>query len=130
MKKVTNYMSSRKVMIFPLIFGLKKSISFHKISYYPELDSHGRNKIKAELYMSNYVTKADSKGATSVDISHLEAKSDLTRLKAGVDKIDIDKLNTLQADLRKLCSVADNDVAKKPCIISWSQKLMLLILVN
>lgn len=80
--------------------------------------------------MSNYVTKADSKGATSVGISHLEAKSDLTRLKAGVDKIDIDKLNTLQADLPKLCSVVDNDVAKKPCIISWSQRLMLLILVN
>ena len=33
-------------------------MSLYKISYYQEPDSHGRNKIKAELDLSNYVTKA------------------------------------------------------------------------
>ena len=27
------------------------------MSYYPEPDSHRRNKIKVELYLSNYTTK-------------------------------------------------------------------------
>ena len=44
----------------------------------------------------------DQKGATDVDALNLVAKSDLVRLKAEVDKIDVDKLETVHVDLSKL----------------------------
>ena len=44
----------------------------------------------------------DQKGATDVDVLNLVAKSDLVRLKAEVDKIDVDKLETVHVDLSKL----------------------------
>ena len=64
--------------------------------------------------MSNYATEADSKGATGVDTSNLAAKSDLANLKATVDKIDIDKLETVPADLSKLSNAVDDVV--KNCV--------------
>ena len=51
-----------------------------------------------DLY--NYATKKYLKKATGVDISKLVAKSDLASLKAEIDKIDVDKLKTV--DLSKL----------------------------
>ena len=51
-----------------------------------------------DLY--NYATKKHLKKATGVDISKLVAKSDLASLKAEIDKIDVDKLKTV--DLSKL----------------------------
>ena len=63
--------------------------------------------------MSNYVTKAGSKGGKNVDKSHLKAKSILTRWKAEVDKKDWNKLKIHQANLSKLCNVVDNDVFQK-----------------
>ena len=65
------------------------------------------------MYLSNYATKADLKGATSSDISNLAAKSDLNSLKADLDEIDVDKLKTIPADWCKLSNVIDNDVVKK-----------------
>ena len=56
----------------------------------------------------------ETKGETSVDTSHLEAKSILTRWKAEVDKNDRNKLKTQQANLSKLRNVVDDDVVKKP----------------
>ena len=47
---------------------------------------------------------ADFKGAAGVDTSNLAARS---------DKIDIDKLKTVPADLSKLRNVVDNDIVKK-----------------
>ena len=55
----------------------------------------------------------DQKGATDVDALNLVAKSDLVRLKAEVDKIDVDKLETVHVDLSKLSSAVDNNVVKK-----------------
>ena len=40
------------------------------MSHYPEPDIHDRNKIKVELDLSNYATKADFKGATGVEFSN------------------------------------------------------------
>ena len=48
--------------------------------------------ISFKLDLSNYATKTDLKGATGVHPSDLAANSDLDRLKAEVDKIDVDKL--------------------------------------
>ena len=46
-------MPNGKVMIIHLIAGQIKNISLYKMSYYPEPDSHSRNKIKVELDLFN-----------------------------------------------------------------------------
>ena len=51
--------------------------------------------MKAELNLSNYVTKANLKNATGVD-----KKTDLANLKSDVDKLDIDKLKNVTSGLR------------------------------
>ena len=55
--------------------------------YFPELKSSGK-RVKVELDLSNYATKADLKNATGVDTSEFAKKVDL----AIVNKSDIDKL--------------------------------------
>ena len=54
--------------------------------YFPERKSSG-GRVKVELDLSNYVTKADLKNATGADAS---------KLKSHVDKLDIDKLKMYQ----------------------------------
>ena len=54
--------------------------------HFPEPYEHFGRNVKFELDPSNYPTKANLKGATSVDTSNLAAKSDLGNLKAEVDK--------------------------------------------
>ena len=51
--------------------------------------SEGR--VKVELDLSNYATKADLKNATGVDTSKFVEKVDLANLKYNVDKLDINK---------------------------------------
>ena len=63
--------------------------------------------------MSNYATKADIKNITHVDTSSFALKTNLASLKTGVDKLDIDKLAPVPADLSKLSDVVKNDVGKK-----------------
>ena len=46
--------------------------------------------VKVDL--SNYVTKADLKNATGTDMFNLALKSNLAKIKADIDKINIDKL--------------------------------------
>ena len=58
---------------------------------FSELKSSG-GRIKVELDLSNYVTKADLENPSSVDISTFAKKTDLASLKSDVDKLDIDKL--------------------------------------
>ena len=63
--------------------------------------------------------KANLKEAGSVNISNLTTKSDLAILKAEVDKIDQNKLETIPFDLSKLSTIVDNDVVKKLCMVNW-----------
>ena len=49
-----------------------------KISYYPEPESHIRDKAKVALDLSNYATKKELDHATGVDTSDLAAKKDLS----------------------------------------------------
>ena len=49
-------------------------------------------RVKVELDLSNYATKADTKNATGVDKSKFAKKVDLASLRSEVDKLDIDKL--------------------------------------
>ena len=63
--------------------------------------------------MSHYATKADLKGTTRIDTSNLGAKPGLISLNAEVDKIDMDKSETVPTDVSKLRNVVNNEVVKK-----------------
>ena len=55
------------------------------MNYYPEPDSHIRNKVKVASDLSHNATKKKLDHATSIDTSDLAAKKDFTALKAEVD---------------------------------------------
>ena len=59
--------------------------------YFPEPKSIG-GRVKIELDLSNYATKADLKNETGVDTSKFAKKADSADLKSNFDKLDIDKL--------------------------------------
>ena len=81
--------------------------------YFTELyERFGRN-IKVELDRFNYATKSDLIVAIEVDTSILAGKSDSARLKAELDKIDLDELKTVPIDLSNLSIVVNNDIVKK-----------------
>ena len=46
------------------------------MSYYPEPDSHIRDKVKVVLDLTNYATKKELEHATGIDTSDLAAKKD------------------------------------------------------
>ena len=81
--------------------------------YFPKPYKHSSGNVTVKLDLSNYVTKVDLKGGIGADTSNLAAKSDLASLKAKVDKIDVDKIKIVPADLIKLSNTADNYIAKK-----------------
>ena len=69
--------------------------------------------INVKVDSSNYATKSDLKNATGIDTFKLAAKSDLISLKAEVDKLDIDKLQSVANDLGNLKSKVDKlDIVK------------------
>ena len=70
--------------------------------YFPEPKS-SRGRVKVELDLSNYATKADLINATGVDTSKFAKKVDSASLKY-VDKLDIDKLKNVPTDLSNLKS--------------------------
>ena len=100
-------------MIIHLIVELIKK-TLHKMTrYFPEpYKSFGGN-INVKVNLSNHTTTAEFKNATGVDTSKLAPKSDFARLKAEVDKIDVDKLKTIHVDLTKPSNVVKNEVDKK-----------------
>ena len=80
--------------------------------YFPESKSL-KERVKDELDISNYATKADLKNATEVDTSKFAKKVDLASQKANVDKLDIDKLQIVPTNLNNLKSKVDKlDVDK------------------
>ena len=80
--------------------------------YFPEPNYFG-GRVKVELDLCNYATKADFKSATGVDTSKFSKKVDLANLKSNVDKLHIDKLVPAPVDFSKLSDVVKNDVVKK-----------------
>ena len=62
--------------------------------HFPEPKSLG-GRVKVELNLSNYATKADLKNAKGVDTSKFAKNVDLANLKSNVDKLDIDKLKNV-----------------------------------
>ena len=57
-------------------------------------------RVKIELNLSNFATKADLKDATD----WFRKKIDLTNLKSDLDKLDIDKLKNVPTNWRNLKS--------------------------
>ena len=81
--------------------------------YYPKpYKSFGRN-IKVKVDLSNYATKTGIKIISHTDTSSFALKTNLANLKTEVDKLDIDKLVPVPADLSKLSNVVKNDIVKK-----------------
>ena len=92
-----------------------------------------QRRVKLQLDLANYATKANLKKVTGVDRSKFAKNVDLTSLKSIVAKLDIDKLKNVPTnlsnlkskvdkldidinypiDFSKLSDVVKNDVAKK-----------------
>ena len=66
--------------------------------YFPESKSSG-GKVKVELDLLNYATKAYLKNAAGVDTLKFAKIIDLTCLKSNVDKLDADKLKDVTSNL-------------------------------
>ena len=115
------------------------------MSYYPEPDSHIKDKVKVLLELSNYTTKKEFENAAGVGTSDLAAKKDfialkvevdmldvndlikfstgLNNLKAEVDDSDVGKLKTVPKDLQKLSDVVDKEVVKNTKFNTLNTKL-------
>ena len=72
------------------------------MSYYPEPDSHIRDKVKVVLHLSNYATKKELERAKGIDTSDLAVKKDFIALKAEFDKLDINKFVNVPTSLNNL----------------------------
>ena len=81
--------------------------------YFPKPYERFSGNINVKVDFSNYATKDDIKNITHVDTSSFGMKMNLANLKTEVDKLDIDKLVPVPADLRKLSNVVNNEVVKK-----------------
>ena len=71
--------------------------------YFPKPKSF-RRRVKVELHLFNYATKADLKNPAGVVISKFAKKVDLASLKSDVDELDIDKLKNIPCNLSNLKS--------------------------
>ena len=69
--------------------------------------------VSVKVYLPNYATKTDLKNVTHVDTLIFALKTNLASLKTEFDKLDIEKLVAVPADLSKLSDVVENDVVKK-----------------
>ena len=69
--------------------------------YFPEPGS-SVGKVKIELDLPNYATKADVKNATGIETWKFAIKNGLTSLKLNIDKLDIGKLKNVSVNLSHL----------------------------
>ena len=81
--------------------------------YFPKPFRRFEGNINVKVDFSNYAIKTDLKNVTHIDTSSFALKTNLASLKTEVDKLDIDKLMLLPADLSKLSNVVKTDVVKK-----------------
>ena len=82
--------------------------------YFPERKSSG-GRVKVELDLSNYATKADLKNATGVDTSKSAKMVYLSNLKSDIDKLDTDKLKNVPSNLSNLKNKEDKVVSTCSC---------------
>ena len=63
--------------------------------YFPKLSEPFDGNINFKVDLSNYTTKTVIKNISHVDTSSFALKANLASLKTEVDKLDIDKLNSV-----------------------------------
>ena len=69
--------------------------------------------VKVELDLSNYSAKSDLRNPAGVYTSDFAKKTELAKLKSGVDKLDIDKLKNVPSGLKRLKGKVDKlDIGK------------------
>ena len=81
--------------------------------YFPEPYERFGGDINVTVDLSNYATKADTKNTSHVNTTSFALKRNLANLKTEVDKLDIDKLVPVRADLSKLSDVVKTMLLKK-----------------
>ena len=81
--------------------------------YFPKRYEPFGGDINVKVDLSNYATKADIKNISHVDTSSFALETNLANLRTEVDKLDIDKLVSIPADLSKLSDAVKNDVVKE-----------------
>ena len=79
-------MLNRKVIIIHSLVGLIKKSLYKMSQYFPKLDRTFGGNISVNVDLSNYEKKSHLMHTTGVDTSKLAAKSDLSILKAEIDK--------------------------------------------
>ena len=70
------------------------------------------------MLMLNYAIKTDLKNVTHVDTSQFALKTNLACLKAEDNKLDIEKLASVLADLSKVGMLLKMMLLKKLCVIN------------
>ena len=86
--------------------------------YFPKPCEPFGKDINVKVELPNYATKTDIKNISHVDTSSLALRSNLTNLKAGVDKLDIDMLVPVPVVLSKLSNVVKMMLLKKLYMIN------------
>ena len=76
-------------------------------------NSHFGDSIKVKIDLSNYAAKTGIKNISHVYTSSFALKTNLADLKTAVDKLDVDKLLPIPANLTKLSNIVKNEVVKK-----------------
>ena len=99
-------------MIILLIAGLIKKTLYKMSQYFPKPYESFGGDINVKIDLSNYATKDDIKNIIHVDTSSSALKTNVANLKTEVDKLDVDKLAPVPADLIKLSNLVNNDVVK------------------
>ena len=83
------------------------------MSYYPEPDSHIRDKVKVVLDLPNNATKKEVEHVKGIDTFGLAGEQDVIALKAEIGKLGINKLINVPTSLNNLKVKVDNlDVGK------------------
>ena len=67
----------------------------------------------------SFSDEKDEKELQTTDTSNIPAQTDLSNLKAEVDKIHIDKVKTVPDYLRKVSNVVDNDLVSYESKCYW-----------
>ena len=86
--------------------------------YFPKLFRSFGGNIDVTVDFSNYATKNDLKNITDADTSIFALKTNFASLETEVDKLNIEKLVPVPADLSKLSDVVKKYVVKKNCMIN------------
>ena len=81
--------------------------------YFPNPYESFGGDINVKIDLSSYATKKDINNITHINTSSFALKTNLANSKTEVDKLDIDKLAPVPANLSKLSNVVNDEVVKK-----------------